>query len=629
MNTIIKKIKLKDKKYILSLAIVLVGMLSLLGGTSYAILKGSATSTKQQIIKTGKIELKLTENYESISKKMSVMSDVDGLSQDDVYEFTLKNIGDAAAKYELKLVNEVPSSYTGQVLDTKYIKIGLEINGEEYGPMSLEKVKNVIDSDILYKTEIITYKLRVWLDSSKEEEIGNLEDYKVFLKLKVEAEQRPSSIDGGVTETFVYTGNTQKYIVPRDGKYKIELWGASGNNDYNSYTKANPSYGGYTSGNINLNAGEILYFNVGGMAQTFNCCSKQGANAGSGGATDVRIYDNGIKPSNKYRYVRNYINGSSLNDSSHWVEIKVYDESGNVISNGKNVTYNGSGAHYGGTATTPNAVTDGNTTSNNYFGLIGSADSYVEIDLASDYIISKVEVWHYYSDSRVYKDQKTVLLTSEKKISDVIYTSSVNGTYAETSSGKSMSNIYLIKDLTSRIMVAGGSGGSYKDSTAAAGSHAGGLSSQAVSHSSYPIYSATQTEGGKAGYNGTAGSFGFGGTNSSSHYNSGGGGYYGGGSSPGSGGGSSYISGHTGCVAVVSNSSITPKSGCSTGTSSNACSIHYSNKVFTDTIMIDGGGYSWTNTKGSKVQMPKVNGTLYTLGVGNQGDGAAKITYLG
>ena len=123
MNTIIKKIKLKDKKYILSLAIVLVGMLSLLGGTSYAILKGSATSTKQQIIKTGKIELKLTENYESISKKMSVMSDADGLSQDDVYEFNLKNIGDDAAKYELKLVNEVPSSYTGQVLDTKYIKV--------------------------------------------------------------------------------------------------------------------------------------------------------------------------------------------------------------------------------------------------------------------------------------------------------------------------------------------------------------------------------------------------------------------------------------------------------------------------------------------------------------------------
>ena len=310
MNTIIKKIKSKDKKCILSLAIVLVGILSLLGGTSYAILKGSATSTKQQIIKTGKIELKLTENYESISKKMSVMSDVDGLSQDDVYEFTLKNIGDAAAKYELKLVNEVPSSYTGQVLDTKYIKIGLEINGEEYGPMSLEKVKNVIDSDILYKTEIMTYKLRVWLDSSKEEEIGNLEDYKVFLKLKVEAEQRPSSIDpGGSTKTFTYTGKVQEYTVPRDGYYYIEMAGGSGN-----APTSNPDYAGAskTSGYIELKAGEKLYFYVGSKARQQKAASFNGGggagygNAGytisssisgdtgtygftGGGATDVRL----------------------------------------------------------------------------------------------------------------------------------------------------------------------------------------------------------------------------------------------------------------------------------------------------------------------------------------------------
>ena len=297
MNTIIKKIKSKDKKCILSLAIVLVGILSLLGGTSYAILKGSTTSTKQQIIKTGKIELKLTENYETISKKMSVMSDVDGLSQDDVYEFTLKNIGDAAAKYELKLVNEVPSSYTGQVLDTKYIKIGLEINGEEYGPMSLEKVKNVIDSDILYKTEIMTYKLRLWLDSSKEEEIGNLEDYKVFLKLKVEAEQRPSSIDpGGSTKTFTYTGKVQEYTVPRDGYYYIEMAGGAGAN----------SKGAKTSGYVDLKAGEKLYFYVGGKGTdpNTNCRSNgyefngggiakpaaTGKCGGTGGsATDVRL----------------------------------------------------------------------------------------------------------------------------------------------------------------------------------------------------------------------------------------------------------------------------------------------------------------------------------------------------
>ena len=105
----------------------------------------------------------------------------------------------------------------------------------------------------------------------------------------------------------------------------------------------------------------------------------------------------------------------------YWVEIKVYDESGNVISNGKSVSYNATGPHYGGAATSPNAVTDGNTTSANYFRLAGSNDSYVEIDLGSEYIISKVEVWHYYGDGRTYNDQKTQLLTSDKKTNSARY----------------------------------------------------------------------------------------------------------------------------------------------------------------------------------------------------------------
>lgn len=56
--------------------------------------------------------------------------------------------------------------------------------------MSLEKVKDIIDSNTIYKNEIINYKLRIWLDSNKEKEIEKLENYKAFLKLNVVAEQR-------------------------------------------------------------------------------------------------------------------------------------------------------------------------------------------------------------------------------------------------------------------------------------------------------------------------------------------------------------------------------------------------------------------------------------------------------
>ena len=132
---------IKNKKYIISLFIALFGILSLFGGTSYAILKGVNSDSNEQVIKTGSVKLKLTENYETINKKISIMGDEEGLLQEETYDFNLKNIGSSPAKYDLKLINEVPSTYTGKVLDTKYIKVGLEINGEEYGPMSLEKVK--------------------------------------------------------------------------------------------------------------------------------------------------------------------------------------------------------------------------------------------------------------------------------------------------------------------------------------------------------------------------------------------------------------------------------------------------------------------------------------------------------
>ena len=202
-----------------------------------------------------------------ISKKKEELDKIieeENLNKEETYNFNIKNTGDAPAKYDLKLINEVPSTYTGKVLDTKYIKIGLEINGTEYGPMSLEKVKNIIDSDIIYKKEMINFKMRIWLDKTKEKDIENLEDYKAFLKLKIEAVQRPESMDSGATKIFNYTGKPEEYTVPRDGYYYIEMAGGAGH-----APDSNPNYAGgsKTSGYIKQQAGEKLYFYVGGKAK--------------------------------------------------------------------------------------------------------------------------------------------------------------------------------------------------------------------------------------------------------------------------------------------------------------------------------------------------------------------------
>ena len=66
---------------------------------------------------------------------------------------------------------------------------------------------------------------------------------------------------------------------------------------------------------------------------------------------------------------------------------------------------------------------------------------------------------------------------------------------------------------------------------------------------------------------------------------------------------------------------------CTTGIDVNSCSIHYSGMTFTDTVMIDGLGYRWTNIKAdTSTGMPTQsgNGTM----IGNTGNGFAKISTI-
>ena len=223
--------------------------------------------------------------------------------------------------------------------------------------------------------------------------------------------------------------------------------------------------------------------------------------------------------------------------------------------------------------------------------------------------------------------------------------------------------------LRSRIMVAAAGGGNYYQSATNRGvrNDGGGLYSDQQNAGSgnndASISTCIQNSNGIGGTqisggiapatdsvntNQTSGGFGYGGNGpdagTSPIGGGGGSGWYGGAGGkhfPGycvisGGGGSSYISGHTGSVAVTSTSSSSPKSGCTTGTNNNACSITpYINPAtgsgytFTNTLMIDGAGYKWTNTKGSLQAMPNPSGGNYASGVGHSGNGYARITYLG
>jgi hypothetical protein len=164
----------------------------------------------------------------------------------------------------------------------------------------------------------------------------------------------------------------------------------------------------------------------------------------------------------------------------------------------------------------------------------------------------------------------------------------------------------------------------------------------------YPGEPGQQTKGGKGGLStqcndyGENGSFGIGGISGSgckggtvaddqySYHGSGG--YYGSGGSGGhyyqywhshgTAGGSSFISGHRGCDAITENST-------ESKIIHTHYPYHYSNFVFSETMMIDGSGRIWENeTAGDFTKMPNPKGNFLSLKKGNGGNGFIRITIL-
>ncbi len=112
------------------------------------------------------------------------------------------------------------------------------------------------------------------------------------------------SINKGIF-AYSYTGAEQEFIVPLDGNYKVELWGASGG----IYADARGGNGAYTSGDLVLTGGKLLYVYVGeeGHSGSYHTGGNGGYNGGAkaqntahtgagnsigsggGGATDIRL----------------------------------------------------------------------------------------------------------------------------------------------------------------------------------------------------------------------------------------------------------------------------------------------------------------------------------------------------
>ena len=202
---------MKEKKGIkISIILTLIGVVSLVTGITFAIYENTINAGKSQVIKTGIVNFTLTESTNGlVLDNLQELTDYEGMAQETFYEFTIKNTGNTITDYEISLVDKPNSSYTGTILNEKYIKVGLLKNNSKEIIVNLKDVNRLIDKVTLDVEDTVNYKLRLWLD------FGNLEDeakealvgQKIFLALKINGIQNVNKVPTGADTLIKLTDN--------------------------------------------------------------------------------------------------------------------------------------------------------------------------------------------------------------------------------------------------------------------------------------------------------------------------------------------------------------------------------------------------------------------------------------
>lgn len=141
-----------------------------------------------------------------------------------------------------------------------------------------------------------------------------------------------------------------------------------------------------------------LYFENGMMAS--------GVNDGDGKATIRYIGAELGKVSenlNRVRYIRDCIQGNSINEERRWMELQAIRDGINVAQ-GRSVTATFTPTATGGAKTTLSTIVDGKMDNNEFIYGGTSGNQCITVDLGSVQELDEVAVWHYFDDKRSYNN---------------------------------------------------------------------------------------------------------------------------------------------------------------------------------------------------------------------------------
>ena len=230
---------MKFKRQNIFLTIVLIILISITLGISYAFLQTSFFASKESILKVGSLALVLDEsdgNAITVSAD-GPLSDSEGVNLDNYYSFKLTNNGKVASSYTIYLDNQ--SLDDGDVrIDQKYVHYSLERDNSNNIAKALTEEQK-LESGIINSKQTINYKLRLWFSSDMTAE----EENKVFkAKLRIEGvstseENLNKKCQDAGGDSFI-DGECRKYYVMRNNTAKLVVNGYKEliKNDDNSYT---------------------------------------------------------------------------------------------------------------------------------------------------------------------------------------------------------------------------------------------------------------------------------------------------------------------------------------------------------------------------------------------------------
>lgn len=607
----------EKKKQIIKISVFITSIFVIFLSITYAFMNQTAFGTKKQVITTGNLQIELEEENEIVLENALPMYDEVGKLQKS-FNFRLVNNSSYDINYILYLEDITEAGKEKLSYDT--VKYNLTKENQEYEPVLLSSIsENRIDQGISKANTTSHYSLRLWIkaEQTNEEAIKDktlkfriglkaTNDLENTLKLSYEQDNY-DFIEIGPNASLATTVSIKN---PHISEAKYELYYEI----IEPTTITNTIESGYLKETKNLPNGIIAGKEIKEVSMVINNTGNQTIKVKIGIKETLPNYE--INLSNKEKPLTREVLQKYF----------LYDYTGNYqtltvpISGKYKVELWGAG---------PNPALGGYTR-----GTI-SLEQNEELSIVVGGNSSSPLIGGYNGGgtSGIFREK---------------YGHSGGG--ATDVRLKNPDNTWNnIISLRSRIMVAAGGCGGNGNTGSSKGTtgDAGGLIGYTTTPSGYAAQFAnggSQTSGGTSGKgvgssttseSGSPGGFGYAGNGgkgySDGQASGGGSGYYGGSGGVGAyndgwggGGGSSFISGHAGCIAIKSETDQTPKV---TTYSKIEDSYHYSGKVFTDTVMIDGAGYNWTTKKEAKTNMP-THDSLSTM-TGNNGNGYARITYLG